>query len=291
MSTRKAKRQGTIEAPRDTIKTTIEKIIVEASTRNKVKTKTMIITTFESENSITIYIGSSEIYCIDCQLLKNTNSGIYETGILTKARWDVVCSLDDPFKKGEDSIIIIKTLLSYINNKYPSVKQVYFTDLSTKECDDGSSVSLVGMKYFTDGTTWYETHFDVGMDEPHRILYETMKSNATNKKENMTFDNFIGYANKNIKIPIDVLRNKYDNTTNWQDFFSYIRNEIGVSEYCKWLGKSGWFDTFMYAILKFTTMSLQFTFKVKQYEDIQYKIINYSGGKYYKSNTRKRLRR
>ena len=291
MSTRRAKRQGTIDPPRGTLKTTREKVIVESTLRNKVKTKTMIITTFETENSITIYIGSSEIYCIDCQLLKSTVSGIYETGILTKARWDVLCSLDDPFKKGEDSIIIIKTLLSYINNKYPSVKQVHFTDLSTKECDDGSSVSLVGMKLFTDGTTWYETHFDVEMDEPHRVLYETMKSNAIKKKENMSFDNFICYSNRNIKISIDDLRNKYNTTTNWQDFFSYIRNEIGVSEYCKWLGKDGWFDTFIYAILKFTTMSLQFIFKVKQYDDINYKIMNYTGGKYYKSNTRKRLRR
>jgi hypothetical protein len=291
MSTRRGKRQGTIEAPRGTIKTTREKVIVETKIRNKLKIKTMIITTFETESSITIYIGSSEIYCIDCQLLKNKISEIYETGILTKARWDSVCSLDDPFKKGEDSIIIIKTLLSYINSKYPSVKQVYFTDLSTKECDDGSSVSLVGMKVFTDGTIWYETHFDVEMDEPYRVLYETMKSNAIKKKENMLFDNFICYSNRNIKISIDDLRNKYNTTTNWQDFFSYIRNEIGVSEYCKWLGKDGWFDTFIYAILKFTTMSLQFIFKVKQYDDINYKIMNYTGGKYYKSNTRKRLRR
>lgn len=290
MSTRRATRQGTIEAPRGTIKTTREKVIVEATIRNKIKTKTMIITTFETENSITIYIGSSEIYCIDCQLLKSTITGIYETGLLTKARWDTDCSLDEPFGKGSDSIIMIKLLLSYINNKYPNVKQVYFTDLSTKECDDGSSVSLVGMKVFTDGKTWYESHFDVEMDEPYRILYETMKLNIIRKKENMSFDTFMGYANKNIQIPPDDLRDKYNSTANWQDFFSYIRDTIGISDFCKWLGKNGWFNSFIEAVLNFNTLGIKFTFKVKQYEDIQYKIQNYSGGKYNKYNTRKRIR-
>jgi hypothetical protein len=277
--TRRAKRQGTIEPPRGLIKTIREKVIVEPLIKNKLRKKVMIITTFECETSITINIGNTEIYCIDCTIIKN-NTGIYNTGILTKARWDIDCSIGDPFEKGDDSIIIIKLLLTYIKDRYPSVTELLFTDMSTKTCDDGSSVNLAAMKVFTDGKTWYETHFDVKMDKQYQDLYNNMKNYANEKKLSMTFDGFMGYININ-NIPIDnkLMRIQYENSKNWQDFFSYIRNNIGVSQYCIWLSKTGWFDNFTNAVLKFHTLSIQFIFEPKKY-DISYKILNSFGGKY-----------
>lgn len=280
MSTRRAKRVGIIEPPRDVIKTTRDKVIVNTMINNKPRTKVMIMTIFESENSVTIYIGDSNIYCIDCQIIKNKESGNYESGILTKARWDINCSLDDPFEKGTDSIIIIKLLLTYIKDTYPSVKHILFTDLSTKDCDDGSSVSLVGMKVFTDGKTWYESHFDVYMDKLYKDLYKAMMSNATEKKSNMSFKTFMGYSTTyNLNISLDILESKYNNSNTWQEFFSYIRNTIGVSNYCKWLSKNNWFDNFIFAVLKFQTLGLQFIFEPKKY-NISYKFVASVGGKY-----------
>lgn len=283
MSTRRAKRQGLIEPPRGLIKTIREKVIVETLIKNKLRKKNMIITTFECETSITINIGNSEIYCIDCTILKN-NTGIYNTGTLTKARWDIDCSIDDPFEKGDDSITIIKLLLTYIKDKYPSVTNLLFTDMSTKTCDDGSSVNLASMKIFTDGKTWYESHFDVIMDTDYQDLYNNMKKYANEKKLLMTFENFIGYINiNNLPLSIDEFKIEYENSKTWQEFFSYIRNKIGISKYCIWLSKNGWFDNFTRIVLKFNTMTIEFIFEPKKY-DISYRVLNSFGGNYIRCN-------
>lgn len=102
--TRRAKRQGSIEPPRGVIKTTREKVIVEEINANIIRKKVMIITTYETINTITIYIGNRDIYCIDIQLLKDTQTNTVNTGYLTKARWDSVCSIEEPFSKGTDTI-------------------------------------------------------------------------------------------------------------------------------------------------------------------------------------------
>jgi hypothetical protein len=282
MSTRRAKRPGTIEAPRGTIKTVRDKVTVDILIKNKPQRKIMYITSYETESSVTIYIGSSNIYCIDCQLLNNPTIGVYDTGILTKARWDIECSINDPFEKGVDSIIIIKLLLTYIKDKYPSVTQLLFTDMSTKECDNGSSVNLAAMKVFTDGKTWYESHFDVSIDESNKILYDNMLSYGEKKKSEMSYDEFIGYTYPGInklKISDDDLIHAYNTSNTWQEFFLYIRNTIGISNFCIWLSVNNWFDRFVFAVLKFNTMSLQFIFNPKKY-DIEYTIIRNGGGKH-----------
>lgn len=278
MSTRRAKRIGLIENPRDLIKTTKHKITI-VSKNNKNSKKIFIITIFECKTSITIYIGSSNIYCVDCQLLKNINTGIPYTGILTKARWDTECSIDNYFKKGNDSILIIKLLLSYIKNNYPTVNDIIFTDMSTKECDDKSSVNLASMKVFTDGKTWYETHFDVKMGEIYKELYDKMKIQANKIKSELHFDNFMGYAIiDKLGIEKEELKKIYNEATTWQDFFSQIRDKIGVSKYCIWLGTGNWFDNFVCTTLKFNTLSLQFIFEPKEY--ITYSTNEYTGGRH-----------
>jgi hypothetical protein len=137
------------------------------------------------------------------------------------------------------------------------------------------------MKVFTDGKTWYESHFYVTMNKEYQSLYNNMKKYANEKKSMMTFDNFLGYINnKNIPINIDEMKIQYDNSVSWQSFFSYIRNKIGISKYCVWLSNNGWFDNFTRAVLKFHTLSIQFIFEPKQYNDISYKILNSFGGNY-----------
>jgi hypothetical protein len=272
MSTRKAKRPGLIEQPRDVLSVTRKKIMVESIIHNKPRKLYTIITIFDCKQSITINIGSAHIYSIDCTLMKNAVTGICETGTLTKARWDNECSLDEPFKKGDDSIIIIKFLLTYINDNYPMVTHLLFTDMSTKECDNGGSVNLAGMKILTDGKTWYESHFNIIMDEKFNTLYIAMKNEANAKKTAMTFETFMGYVPMN-PIPINDMKLQYETSKTWIDFFSSIRNIIGVSQYCIWLSKNGWFDQFIRVVLKVNTMSLEFMFKPEKY-DITYRTTN-----------------
>lgn len=139
--------------------------------------KKMIMTIHETDRSIKLYIGNKTVYCIDVLLEKAITGELYDTGYLSKIRWDKVCSLDNEFEKGKDSVMLVKLIISYINSNYPSVKKLRFTDLSTKECDDGSSINLAALKYLTLGKTWYEDKFGASIDEEYNLFFEIMQKN------------------------------------------------------------------------------------------------------------------
>jgi len=293
MSTRRVRRKGMIEEPRGIIKTTKERVYVEGVIEKKKRTddgtiqiekrirkKTFILTIFELEQSYQLYIGNYDVFCIDVQLFKGDENHAV-TGILTKARWDKDCSLDDPFEKGDDSILIIRFLMSYIKKQYPYVKDVIFNDMSTKECDNGGSVNLAGMKVLMDGHTWYEEHFEATMYEPYRELYNKLKENITSYKQKMSFDTFSGYAKpSNTGIPVEEIRALYDASKTWQAFFSGMREKLGISKLCIWLSHNGWFNLFIDSVLRFNTMSIQFVLETSTSNyDITYRVIHTNGGK------------
>ena len=280
MSTRRTKRPGLIEPPRDVISTKRERVFIECTVDNVVHKKVMIISTYETINTITIYVGNRDIYCMDVQLLKDDETQTAESGYLTKVRWDSVCSIGEPFGKGIDTIIMVKLLVLYIHSTYPNVKQLLFNDMSTRTCDDGGSVSLAAMKLLTDGETWYEAHFDITTDKFNRDMYNMIKTNITNRKKELTFDKFSIYSNINtLDIPSEELRYIYDNSNNWQEFFSEIKHKIGISKLCIWLSRHNWFDVFTHTILKINISSIQFTLNIKPYAEIRYTIVNNNGGR------------
>jgi hypothetical protein len=281
MSTRNTKRQGTIELPRNVIHRKVEKIEIEASIDNKTHKKVMIITIYETGNTIKIYIGNRDIYCMNVQLLKDAEMGTTDTGVLTKVRWDTVCSIDEPFGKGTDTIIMIKALVSYIHDNYPKVVYLTCNDMSTKTCDDGNSVSLAAMKLVTDGKTWYETHFDVMTDDINTYVYDKMKASITQKKQEMSFFKFSMYSQtQSLPIPTDIVQQLYDNSTTWQEFFSGVRDRIGISKLCIWLSRNNWFEIFLQTILRLSIPTVIFLMNVKRYDGITYKTIKNGGGKY-----------
>jgi hypothetical protein len=293
MSTRRAKRQGLIEPHGTVLKTTREKVYVEGviekkrqlSTgeiiiENRLRKKVMMVTTFETDQSYQIFIGNHEVYCINVHLGKNTNNQAY-TGSLSNARWDRECSLDDPFEKGDDTILMIRFMAMYIKDGYPLVKNITFTDMSTKTCDNGGSVILAGMKVFMEGRTWYEEHFKVSMFDHDRKSYNESKDRLTVYKRNMSFDKFSEHARiKNTGVPIDEVRKLYEMSDTWQSFFTGMREKMGISRLCIWLSHDGWFDTFVSNDLEFNTQSIKFIFEpqVSNYV-ITYKIQHTNGGK------------
>jgi hypothetical protein len=212
-------------------------------------------------------------------LTKDKDTYTLDTGYLSKARWDITCSIDDPFTRGADTTIIIKLMLQYIHDRYSQVNYISFTDMSTKECDDGSSVNLAAMKLFTDGKTWYETHFDAVIDPRLKDAYDNMKIYADKCKLEMPFDKFLQHTIINTQyISKEALENVYNTSSTWQEFFLNIRNKLGFSKFCIWLGKDNWFDEFISRVLKFNIMMrLHFILTPKQY-DIQYTVVKNMSG-------------
>lgn len=240
--------------------------------------KRMIMTIHETDNSITIYVGNPRIYCIDVQLLKMINGDLYDRGNLSKIRWDKVCSLDDNFEKGTDSTMLLKLVISYIHSTYPMVKTLRFTDMSTKECDDGSNINLAALKYLTVGKTWYEDNFGATIDEERKAFYDTLGRQLLEKKHNTSWDKLktVVPVNK-LGIPEDEVKSLYTKATTWQDFFNPIIQRIGKVQGC--ITFSPWFDGFVWGHLSMSFISLQYTLPIKDH-GIQYVVSDYkSGGK------------
>jgi hypothetical protein len=257
MSSRKAKRQGTIDPPRAGV-TVVRKAIT-------VGKKTMIVTEYHGELSTTIYIGGESIYCIDMFLPKNRDGVHAETGVLTKVRWDAECSIAHDFTKGDDTIMILQLAMTYVKNAYPEVKFIEFNDLSTKQCDSGSSVSLSAMKLFTDGKTWYEDRFHAIISPRYAAIYEEMKSYADTIKKSMPWSEFIKYTAFNDMLPIDKIQAQYESSHTWQEFFKGIQTHLHKNKFCEWLSYKNWFDGFVQSKLRFNIMAVQFLIDVSKF--------------------------
>lgn len=268
---RKAKRPGTIEQPRGVIETRRQKVTVGR--------KTMILTEFHTELSTTIYIGSDNIYCIDITIFKAMDGTYMPRGILTKVRWDGECSVTDAFERGTDTVMIFKLAMVYIKTTYPTVTMVAFTDLSTKECDNGASVSLSGMKLFTDGQTWYESHFNAYIDPASAAMYTAMMVRATELKQKMTWEEFVYCtANNRTIIGIENVKEQFEASHTWQEFLTYVRIKLGVTLFCICLSEKNWFDIFIQSRLQFNLMGVQFLIPIASFK-MDYIIEPMSGGK------------
>lgn len=271
MSSRKSKRQGTIEPPSGVIQTRRQNVMVGR--------KTMVITEYDTERSTTIYIGSDQIYCIDMTLSKDIGDIYKPRGFLTKIRWDGECSINDPFEKGTDTIMILKLAMTYVHRNYPTVKHMIFTDMSTRQCDNGASVSLSGMKIFTEGKTWYETQFHAVLDPDYQSAYDAMMRYATELKGALPWDTFVyDTVNNATLLGIDQIKQTYESSDTWQEFFRYVRSQLGVAAFCVCLSEKGWFDNFIQTRLRFHLMSVQYLIDPSLY-DIDYTLTPVKGGR------------
>jgi len=262
MSSRKSKRQGTIEPPSGVIEMRRQNVTVGR--------KLMMITEYHTERSTTIYIGSDEIYCIDITLSKDIGDTYKPRGFLTKIRWDGKCSINDPFEQGADTIMILKLAMTYVHNNYPTVKHMTFTDMSTRQCDNGASVSLSGMKIFTEGKTWYETQFHAVLDPDYQSAYDAMMKYATELKGTLPWDTFVyDTVNNATLLGIDRIKETYQSCKTWQEFFRYVRSQLGVAAFCICLSEKGWFDNFIQTRLRFHLMSVQYLIDPSSY-NIEY---------------------
>ena len=116
---------------------------------------------YNNKRTINIFIGGPEKWCIHCEIIKGK-----PVGYLIKVRYDILCSLKHNFAKGKDTKQIINILIQYIYNNYPTVKELYFNDLSSKRCNNNYDINLAVMTYLYTGKTWYEKNFDAEL-APH----------------------------------------------------------------------------------------------------------------------------
>lgn len=122
--------------------------------------QTFLLVTHETNKSIHIYVGGHDKWCIYCDIIKDMDTKrIKEMGYITKIRFDISCSLEHTFARGGDTKMLIKFLIQYIFNTYPTVRELAFNDLSVRTCDNDTDVNLAVMTYLYSEETWYMKNF------------------------------------------------------------------------------------------------------------------------------------
>jgi len=219
----------------------------------EVENKTIVLTTYEKNSLISIYLGGVKHWCIHCDIVKGDNGKIEEKGYLIKIRYDLLCSMEENIQRGGDISKLLKLLLQYIHNTYPSVKYLSFTDLSSRRCDNGIDTNLAVMTYLYSGKTWYEKNFDVTIAEQSE---DTLKQ-------------ILHYYNESKKVPWIKIKDIMSN-------YKILPYSERMSKFCIFV--SSWLDGFT---LKYFNNLMGLTYKMQiKPTNISYIQKDFKGGRY-----------
>ncbi len=243
----------------------------EVITRHKLNgsVKSILLTSYESDYSINIYMGGRERWCVHCELIKDKD-GMKPTGFLIKIRYDMLCSLEKNIIRGE-ATMLLQLLIQYISIQHPTVKELSFNDLSTRQCDNATPVNLAVMTYLYTGKTWYQKNFHAYLSPQSEQEWERIKalSNPTIipwEEMKQTIRNRIAGEN------IDAF---YHNAHTWQDFFGPIFQKIGIAKFCIFV--SEWIDHFIAKYFN-NLMGLTFLLPIRNI-GLHYSQESYQGGR------------
>jgi hypothetical protein len=240
---------------------------------------TIIVTTYETEYGINIYLGGEKHWCIHCELIKKDNK-IKENGYLIKIRYDMLCSKEETIKHGGDITKLLKLLIKYIYNTYPIVKYLFFNDLSTRRCDNGYDTNLAVMTYLYTEKTWYEKNFGATIAPQSKEILDKIITEL-NKSKTLSWDIVKDTIYNYKELPYNEyeLELIYNNAKTWKLFFEKIEQKISIKYFCIFI--STWLDTF---ILKYFNNLMGLTYRIpiniSYISDISYIKKEYSGGRY-----------
>jgi hypothetical protein len=208
----------------------------------KMDNHTIILTTYETDTKITIYLGGMKHWCIHCELIKENNI-IKEEGYLIKIRYDLLCSVEEKIQRGGDITKLLKLVIQYIHDTYPEVKSLLFNDLSTRRCDNGYNTNLAVMTYLYLEKTWYEKNFDASVAiQSKESMIEIKRKLKESKKLSWDVIKDTIYNYKELPYTETELQMIYDKSNSWKDFFEVIMNKIKINNFCIFV--SPWIDSF-----------------------------------------------
>ncbi len=246
----------------------------------------ILLTIYESSRMIKLFMGGHDRWCINVELIKDELGQVKPLGYLIKVRYDILCSLDSNFTRGNDTKQIVKTMIQYIVNNYPSVKELSFTDISTKTCDNQTDVNLAIMTYLYTGMTWYEKNFSAYISEQSKdelLKYENKLNNAKIIPWEI-MSNTIYIPNDFPFTQIEI-KELYEKSQTFIEFFKVIYDNLEIADFCIYI--SSWIDSFVAKYFN-NLQGLTYIMPIKSY-DVLYKLEEYQrGGKRF---TRKATRK
>lgn len=241
----------------------------------KIANQTIVLTTYETEYGINIYLGGAKHWCIHCELIKDKDTNrLKREGYLIKIRYDMLCSIEENIKRGGDMSKLLNLLIQYINDTYPDVKHLLFNDLSTRRCDNGYTNNLAVMTYLYSEKTWYEKNFGASIAASSRQALEDIitRFSASKIKPWEIIKNTI-YNYKELPLDVEQL---YSASKTWKEFFEEIIKTINIQQFCIFI--SPWLDSF---IIKYFNNLMGLTYQLPiQQTNLTYTKNKYAGGRY-----------
>jgi hypothetical protein len=263
-----------VPTPRDEYKVTRKRL--------KVGTKHILLTTHESKDSYILYFGGLYFYCLyaiisklDSPMARYFNP---ERGSLPEVHYSVKCSLEENFRRGIDTTMLIRLAVSYIKKTYPHVKILSFNDASYRECDIGTKVELPELAMITTGKTWYETHFGAYPSQEAQNTLKRAKSKLKEIKDDLSWEKFKHVMFVADPLPDATLKAAYDKADTLQDFFLWLRGEIGVPEFCAFCAP--WLHAFFMHAIGVTVTNLGYMLPIQDspVEAVEYEESPFRGG-------------
>lgn len=264
------------------------------------ESKSYILKIRKTPDTILLYIGGPTKYCLECQIytensfMKQVRGIDIRIGDLSHVYYNEDCSINQKFIRGDDTKRILRLLIAYLQKTYPKIQGLTLNDESYRECDDGQTVDLAIMHYILHGKTWYMSTLDVKfLNESDAKRFYECETRFNQYKNSLTWENMNEFIT--VKLPIEESKMKYmfETTQTWQDFFTSIRNTIGISNFCSFIAP--WVKTFMKTLFKFEFGSVKYItmFNSPKHQPLlEYSIQPYTiqGGKYTRKASRKRVR-
>jgi hypothetical protein len=203
--------------------------------------KTILLTVHENKGTMTLYIGGLRHFCVKAQVMLpgSAYDGVFDIriGDLPHVQYNQLCNLEGNFKRGVDTTMILRTMLTWIHTNYPHVTHLRFTDTSWRDCYD-KTISLAKMSYLLYGKTWYQKHFDAFVDPDYASSLREAEERFAAWKSKITWDmlcDSIEYC-----VPY---KHEFESAKTWQEFFRAVRDDMGVADFCEWV--SPWIDLVM----------------------------------------------
>lgn len=245
----------------------------------KIGTKSLLMTIRENSDSVNIYIGGHDLYCIYIYIMKDKSiySSRFDTSIanLPGIEYNQNCSLEYNFRRGIDSTMILKFAITYVFNKYPHVKGISFNDASFRACDNGKQVSLAMMSYISTGQTWYEKNFGAYLTSESFTHFEPIKQKFQDAKATLSWEIMKGIMDNSFPIDESKMKELYESAKTWQEFFGPIKDAIDISGFCIFV--EPWLNNFINETMDYSILGLKYILPVKDYA-VVYTLSEYQRG-------------
>ena len=158
-----------------------------------------------------------------------------DVGHLHELRYSVNYHMEGQVSHSFTIIPLLRLVVSYIKKTYPYVKTLKFTDNSYRECDIGSKVDLPEMACITGGKTLFEIHFGAYPDLETIDVLQRAKDDLQRLKDEIPWNHFKHLIYTIPSCPEADVEVAYEKAATLQDFFLWVRGEIGVPEFCAFL--------------------------------------------------------